>query len=292
VNRATSIVDYLKQMNRALNGDQRAAYQLPNDADLIAQYFLLYSASGDPTDFEEQVDYDYRLANVRVRMDTGVYTDEKFVVEAMQSYIDTHFNMPDINANLSGRVNVDYHWIKRLGENHFTSVAVAMFLVWLMASLSMRSIVAGVITIIPVAISILLIYAVMGFSGIWLAIGTSMFAAIAIGLGVDFSVHTIERLQVLIREQGRSFDDAITDLYPSTGRALFFNFAALVLGFGVLTTSEVVPLIRFGSLVAVGVSASFLASMTVLPALIKAMRPAFLFPKPSSERTVATAIPD
>lgn len=288
VNGSTSIVDYLKQMNRALNEDRRDAYQLPTNSDLVAQYFLLYSASGDPTDFEKEVDYDYRLANVRVRMDTGVYTDEKVVVEAMQRYISEHFNALGISANLSGRVNVDYHWIKRLGESHFGSVAVALLLVWLMASLSLRSMVAGVITVIPVAMSILLIYAVMGMAGIWLAIGTSMFAAIAIGLGVDFAVHTIERLQVLLREQQRSFDEAIEALYPSTGRALFFNFAALVLGFGVLTTSEVVPLIHFGGLVAVGVSASFLASITVLPALIKAVRPAFLFPKQPS---VNAAIP-
>jgi len=284
---STSIVDYLKQMNRALNEDRREAYRLPDDPSLVAQYFLLYSASGDPSDFEKEVDYDYRLANVRVRMDTGVFTDEKIVVEAMQSYLNDHFNAPGINANLSGRVNVDYHWISRLGESHFASVAVALLLVWLMASLSLRSMVAGVITVIPVAISILLIYAVMGVTGIWLAIGTSMFAAIAIGLGVDFAVHTIERLQVLLRDQQLSFDEAIEVLYPSTGRALLFNFAALVLGFGVLVTSEVVPLIRFGSLVAVGVSASFLASMTILPALIKAVRPAFLF---SREPSVNTAI--
>lgn len=288
VNGSTSIVDYLKQMNRALNEDRLDAYQLPNDADLVAQYFLLYSASGDPADFEEEVDYDYRLANVRIRMDTGIYTDEKVVVEAMQSYITNHFNAPGISANLSGRVNVDYHWIKLLGNSHFGSVAVALLLVWLMASLNMRSMVAGVITVTPVVFSVLLIYAVMGFTGIWLAIGTSMFAAIAIGLGVDFAVHTIERLKTLIRDQQYSFDEAIEILYPSTGRALLFNFAALVLGFGVLATSEVVPLIKFGSLVAVGISASFIASMTLLPAIIKATRPAFLYPK---ESTVNTAAP-
>jgi len=282
---STSIADYLKQMNRALNEDHKDAYQLPDDSNLIAQYFLLYSASGDPTDFEKEVDYDYRLANVRVRMDTGVYTDEKVVVEAMQAYITEHFNAAGISANLSGRVNVDYHWIKRLGESHFGSVGVALLLVWLMASFSLRSIAAGLITVIPVAISVLLIYAVMGLTGIWLGVGTSMFAAISIGLGVDFAVHTLERLQILIGKQGHSFDEAIEVLYPSTGRALFFNFAALVLGFGVLVTSEVVPLVRFGSLVAVGVSASFLASMTILPALIKALRPSFLFPRESSVST-------
>ena len=288
VNGSTSIVDYLKQMNRALNENRIEEYRLPEDPNLVAQYFLLYSASGDPTDFEEEVDYDYRLANVRVRMDTGLYTAEKAVVEAAQRYVEEEFNAPGITANLSGRVNVDYHWIKRLGESHFGSVGVALFLVWLVASLSLRSVVAGVITVIPVAMSILLIYAVMGVLGIWLALGTSMFAAIAIGLGVDFAIHTIERLQVLLRDQHRPFDEAIAALYPTTGRALLFNFAALTLGFGVLATSEVVPLIHFGSLVAVGVSVSFLASLTVLPALIKIMRPAFLFPKePVLENLVA-----
>ncbi|NOX43237.1 MAG: MMPL family transporter [Gammaproteobacteria bacterium] len=289
---STSIVDYLKQMNRSLREDRKEEYRLPDDENLVAQYFLLYSASGDPSDFEEQVDYDYRMANVRVRMDTGVFTSQKVVIEATQQYVDSHFNASGISANLSGRVNVDYHWIKRLAESHFGSVGVALFLVWLMASLSLRSLVAGIITIIPVAMSVLLIYAVMGISGIWLAVGTSMFAAIAIGLGVDFAIHTVERLQVLLRDEQRTFDEAIEVLYPTTGRALFFNFAALVLGFGVLVTSEVVPLVRFGSLVAVGVSVAFLASMTVLPAMVKAFKPAFLFPKEKVATGVAAEILD
>ena len=279
VNGSTSIVDYLKQMNRALNEDKKAAYQLPNETDLIAQYFLLYSASGDPDDFEEEVDYDYRLANVRIRMDSGAYQDEVVVVESVERYIQSTFNTTGINGNLSGRVNVDYNWIKSLGENHAASVIISLLLVWAMASLSLRSAVAGLFTLTPVALSILLIYAVMGYTGIWLAIGTSMFAAIAIGLGVDFAVHTVERLLVLIKDQGETIDNAITKLYPSTGRALFFNFLALALGFGVLVSSEVVPLIRFGTLVAVAVSVSFIASMTVLPALIKVVKPDFIIQK-------------
>jgi len=276
VNGSTSIVDYLKQMNRALNSDNKAAYQLPDNAEVVAQQFLLYSASGDPSDFEKEVDYDYRLANVRVRLDTGLYSVGKSVTEAVEHYLAKNFNDSDINVNLSGRVNIDYHWIKSLGDSHFYSVAISLLLVMAMAALSMRSAIAGLITVVPVAVSVLLIYAVMGFSNIWLAIGTSMFAAIAIGLGVDFSVHTIERLQVLIKKEGRTIDEAITALYPSTGRALLFNFAALTLGFGVLTTSEVVPLTRFGALVAVAVTSSFIASMTILPALIKVLKPRFI----------------
>ncbi|MCF6293125.1 MAG: MMPL family transporter [Robiginitomaculum sp.] len=281
VNGSTSIVDYLKQMNRALSSDDKAAYQLADSAELVAQQFLLYSASGDSSDFEKEVDYDYRLANVRLRLDTGLYTAEKAVVEAVEQYLATHFNAidnktSDIKASLSGRVNIDYHWIKSLGESHFQSIAISLLLVMTMIALSMRSVVAGFITVVPVAVSVLLVYAVMGFNNVWLAIGTSMFAAIAIGLGIDFSVHTIERLQVLIKKEGRTIDEAITALYPSTGRALLFNFAALTLGFGVLTTSEVVPLTRFGALVIVAVTTSFIASMTILPALIKIIKPRFI----------------
>jgi len=276
VNGTTSIVDYLKQMNRAMNEDAPEAYRLPTDSDLIAQYFLLYSASGDPADFEEEIDYDYRLANVRASLDTGLYSVERQVVEATERYLEEELPAPGITAQTSGRVNVDYHWLQRLAASHFRSMVVAMVLVLAMAAVSFRSATAGVIAVVPVAVAVLVVYAVMGFVGIWLGIGTSMFAAIAIGLGVDFAVHTIERMIVLMRDRGLPFATAVEILFASTGRALFFNFAALSLGFGVLTLSSVPVLARFGSLVVITVAMSFLASMTVVPALAAVVRPAFL----------------
>ena len=279
----TSVVDYLKQMNRSLHAGDPQAYVLPGDQELIAQYFLLYSASGDPTDFQEEIDYDYRLANVRVSLDSGKYTDEKAVVEAAQQYIDANFNGDRISAVLSGRVNVDYHWIRRLGESNWGSVALALLMVWLMASLTLRSLVAGTVTVLPVVLTVLLVYAVMGFTGIWLSISTSMFAAIAIGLGVDFAVHTLERLQVLLRDKRRPLDESIVQLFPSTGRALLFNFLALALGFGVMVTSKVVVLQEFGAIVALAVTVSFLSSLTLLPAIAKVLPLRFL----GCERDVA-----
>ncbi|MCH7908775.1 MAG: MMPL family transporter [Candidatus Hydrogenedentes bacterium] len=72
-------------------------------------------------------------------------------------------------------------------------------------------------------------------------------------------------------------------MYPATGRALLFSGAAMILGFGVLLLSEVPPLNRFGALVGVAVSVSFVASMTVLPALVKVLRPSFLnIPEPKA----------
>lgn len=198
------------------------------------------------------------------------------MVEAAQRYTENTFNAPGITANLSGRVNVDYHWIKRLGETNWGSVGIALVMVWLMAALSFRSVLAGLITVLPVTITVLIVYAVMGFTGMWLSISTSMFAAIAIGLGVDFAIHTNERLQILLRDEHRSMDQSIALLFTSTGRALLFNFLALTFGFGVLVISKVVVLQEFGSIVALAVTVSFLSSLTLLPAIAKVLRPRFL----------------
>ena len=274
---STSVVDYIKQMYKALNTDDPSFYRIPENKELIAQLFLLYTASNEPTDFEEEIDYDYRLANIRVNMTSGLYTDQKNVIEATQAYINNQFNSEHIKAVPSGRVNLNYHWINNIGESHFKSVGFALFLVFLMASIFFRSITAGIFTVIPVVASILLIYAVMGAFDISIGVGTSMFASVAIGLGVDFAIHTIDRIKhIFSTYTSAAFDEGIAQLFPTTGRALFFNFLAIALGFAVLMSSEVVPLFRFGAIVALSVSVSFLASITLLPALIKVLRPAFI----------------
>ena len=276
VNGSTSIVDYIKQMNRSLNENDPSAYVIPDDADLISQYFLLYSASGDPTDFEEEIDYDYQVALVRARMDSARYQQNKVVVEEAQKYLDYVFNTGEMKATLSGRVNVDYHWLETLLGTQFKSVLFALVLVWLLVCISLRSVFGGTLAVIPVVLACLSVYAFMGIMGITLAVGTSMTAAIALGIGVDFSIHTLDRIKHLISEEDLEPDTALRQLYPSTGRALLFSFVAVFIGFGILGLSYVPPLSKLGMLIAFSVLISFVSSMTVLPALIKHLKPAFL----------------
>ena len=276
VNGSTSIVDYIKQMNRSLNENKPSAYTIPDDADLISQYFLLYSASGNPTDFEEEIDYDYRMALVRARLDSARYQQNKVVVEAAQKYIDEVFNTTDIKATLSGRVNVDYEWLDSLLGTQFKSVSFALILVWLLVCLSFRSLYGGTLALIPVILGALSVYAFMGVVGITLAVGTTMTAAIALGIGIDFAIHTLDRIKLLITQQGLEPETALHQLYPSTGRALLFSFFAVFIGFGILGLSTVPALSKLGMLIAFSVLISFISSMTVLPALIKHLKPAFL----------------
>lgn len=278
VNGSASVVDYLKQMNKSFNESNSDYYTLPENRDIVAQYFLTYSVSNDPTDFDNVVDYDYRLANIRLNLDTSEYVITRPIIEALQNYIDSTFTDPSVTANLSGRVNVSYHWVKDLGKSHFLSVTISLFCVLLISSLLFRSLSAGILTVIPVMSSILVVYATMVLLKIDLGIGTSMFAAVAIGLGVDFAIHTVERLKEVLKDDHQGVDAILTKLYPSTGRALLFNYLAIAFGFGVLMSSQVVSLNNFGTIVVLSVTMSFITAMTLIPALVLLFKPRFFFP--------------
>jgi len=281
VNGSTSIVDYLKQMHRAVNENRIDAYRVPEDPMLVSQLLLLYHASGDPTDFEEEVDYGYQQALVRARVDRGDFSTNRVLVPAVEHYLQEEFDRAGIRGTVTGRLNVDYHWIRNIASNHARSVAFSLAAVFAMTALLFRSWTGAALACIPVVMAVLLVYAVMGWRGIWLGVGTSMFAAIAIGLGVDFGIHSIDRLQERVRSSGWT-RDALLGVFRSTGRALFFNFIAVALGFGVLLSSDVPPLVRFGSLVALAVSTAFVASVTLVPALAWWLRPGFLVGHSSS----------
>lgn len=198
------------------------------------------------------------------------------VVEPLQQYLKQHFNSNTIKASLSGRVNVDYEWLINLLGGHYKGVIFAFVLVWLIACFSFKSFYGGTLTVIPVLLATLSVYALMGMTGITLAVGTTMASAIAMGIGIDFSIHTLDRFKLLIKENGVSPNKALQMIYPSTGRALLFNFFAVFIGFGLLGFSSVPPLAKLGVLIAFAVLVSFVSSMTVLPALIKHLRPGFL----------------
>ncbi|RLA37219.1 MAG: hypothetical protein DRQ64_09655 [Gammaproteobacteria bacterium] len=273
---STSVVDYLKQMNRAMNADDPKAYRLPDSVDLSAQYFLLYSVTADPTDFDNIIDYDYRLANIRISLEKENYKTIAAVIEYLDDYLHTTFNQTGIKAQLTGRAYINYEWMQRLGDGHLIGLSVTLVLVFLMAALSFRSLTAGLFCLVPIITTIFGVYAYMGYTGVSLSVSSSMFAAIAIGLGVDFSIHTVERLQVLIGRSDVVTDQTLMALFPSTGRALLFNFLTLASGFGILIFSKVVILQEFGTCVALAITLSFLASMILLPAMAKIFQPRFL----------------
>ncbi|MBK8956805.1 MAG: MMPL family transporter [Saprospiraceae bacterium] len=272
----TSIVDVIKQLNKSLNENKNEAYVIPNDKDMVAQLFLLYSSGGDPADLEQFIDYDYRLANISVSMKDGHYSSAKKVIEPLNTYIENDFNDQNVKAKVAGWMNVFYYWLDGIAFSHFFGVIVALILVLLITAFNFKSFTAGLYTVLPVFTAMLMFYAILGLANIPLNTATNIFGAIAIGVSVDFSIHIIEHLKLKIRQDNLSIEEALQKMYTSTGRALLFNAIAVCFGFGINMISELPPFVDFGALITTCVASSFLASMTLLPSMIKIFKPKFL----------------
>lgn len=267
VHGATSIVDYILQLNGALD-NSRAGVIIPEDSDLLAQQFFLLTAGGGPTEWEDEIDALQQRALIKIQVSSGRYSDSRIITEQLQDYIDTIFNSDDRTAYISGRMHLDYHWLKPLAREHATSIAISLTLVLLAAMALFRSVKNGLFTIAPVVLSITTVYAVMGYFGVWLDAATSMFATIAIGLGVDFGIHAIDRINHYRQARAVSLDDALKEFSATSGRALFVNFLAIFSCFCIIASSELPTMERFGGICALAILVSFLASITVVPALL------------------------
>src|SRR6185503_7874346 len=150
------------------------------------------------------------------------------------------------------------------------SVLASTLSVLLMCIVIFRSIRDGLLCLAPLFVSVVLVYAVMGLANIWLGVATSMFAAVAIGLGIDLAIHMVARARKA-EHMGLDTDARILYVYQSTGRAVLFNATAVGLGFGILMLSAAPPIRMFGVLVATAIVGAFVAALTVLPALLKVL---------------------
>ncbi|MEM1263502.1 MAG: outer membrane lipoprotein-sorting protein [Pseudomonadota bacterium] len=271
VQTSVAITDYLGLIHHAIEGTPVTAAnsrQLPTASESLAQYLLLYEVSGDPGDFDEEIDYAYEKALVRGVMNTHYYSHTAPTIEALQTYIDSEFNDSSLTATLAGDVTVSYHWMSQLERSHFVSVGLSLALVLLTSIVVFRSVALGAIAVVPVTFAVLVLYAVMGFAGVYLEPATSMFAAIAIGVGVDFGVHLVDRVIQKDSANGQQLADHLQATLAPTARACFFNSAALGLGFAVLMLSHLPTLQRFGALVTVAAVASYVAALILVPALV------------------------
>ncbi|MFC7072044.1 RND family transporter [Halovenus rubra] len=129
-----------------------------------------------------------------------------------------------------------------------------------------RSPTQGIIVVIPVVIALTWLLGVMAVLGIPFNSETAVITSLAIGLGVDYSIHAGERF-VAEREQRDTVESALEATLTGTGGALLASAATTAAGFGVLALSLSPPLRRFGTVTAAAIIFAFLSVMTVLPSL-------------------------
>ncbi|MFQ6094271.1 MAG: RND family transporter, partial [bacterium] len=186
----------------------------------------------------------------------------------------------------SGLVPIFDRMEKELMPTQIETLLMALVAVILLLALIHRSFVGGLIAVVPISLTILLNFAVMGYLKIDLDSWTAMIASIAIGLGIDTDIHFISRFKKELTLNG-SYLEALKRTLSTTGVSIVINALAVGLGFMVLLFASGQHLRRIGGLVALTILLSALFTLTILPSILLWVRPRFLRRFYEHERTKA-----
>lgn len=284
VGKTISIVDYIQQMNRAMKGNDPAQRVLPDNADLVAQYLLLYSMSGEPGDFDSYVDYDYQRAKITILLRTGSNAHIKQLVSDLEDKARQLFG-PEVGITFGGDVAQTIGLTETMVEGKLRNIVQIALAIFVVSALAFRSVIAGGIVLTPLAMAVAAVFGVMGLAGIPLNIPNSLISAMAVGIGADYAIYLLYRMREEIRN-GATPDDALRGTLATAGKASLFVASAVAGGYGVLALSIGYNVHLWLSLfIVLAMLVSVIVSLVLVPGMVMSFRPAFIL-EPERRRPV------
>ena len=275
IGKTISIVDFVRRMNRAMHGDDPKFDSVPADHELVAQYLFLYANGGDPSDFDTYVDYDYQRASIwgfLKEHDTGKLTR---IVDDARAYAAAHFPK-DVTVSFGGSVAQGTAIREIIVRAKLLNMLKLAGVVFVLAALVFRSLIAGVLVLIPLACTVLFNFGLLGWTGIPFNIANSITFAMAVGIGADYVIYFLFRLREE-QARGTAFDEALKRTLQTAGTATFFVALAIAAGYSVLVFSTGFwNHITMGILISSAMLVSAAAALTLVPLIISRVKPRFL----------------
>jgi predicted RND superfamily exporter protein len=167
------------------------------------------------------------------------------------------------------------HLDDSLVKSQIESFIIALVFIYVLIALQLRSLIGGLFGLIPIVLTVVLMFGIMGFTGIPIDVATVLAASVALGIGIDYSIHFSIRFKTFFRGMDR-VGEALDNTLKTTGRAIIINVLAVTMGFVTLMFAQLVPLQHFGALVAITMIGSGLGALTLLPALVLLTKAGFM----------------
>lgn len=280
VGKTLSLVDFLRQMNRALHEGRIEAHRLPATREEVSQLLLLYGLAGDPTDFEAYVDAEHRgiCMAVWLKNDSSRYSAQ--VVDSVRRFVEPQLP-PGVRLHIGGSVPQTAALSETLVRGKLLNIAQMMVVVLVAGALAFRSALAGLYLSLPLLATVLVNFGLMGLTGIPLNTPTSVIAAMTIGIGADYAIYLLYRMREDMQRSG-NLDQAIASALRSAGLAVVYVASAIVGGYSVMLLSKGFLIhVWFGVLIVSSMVVSAAAALVLMPALVRACPPNFLrLPRP------------
>lgn len=254
-----SVADLVKQMNEIM-GEGRV---IPDDRAKISQLWFLLDGQEV---MEQLVNFDRTEGVIQGSVASTDLEVLREIEHNFSEFVAQH-NTEKYTLQVTGIPIMFRRLDDSIIRSQISSLIIAILLVVVVVSFLRRSLLQGLLAVVPVAATLIILFGTMGNAGIPLDIATVLTGSITIGIGIDYAIHFMAYFGNAY-QRNSNISESIRETVNGSGRAIIINIFAVTLGFAVLLFSNLVPMQRFGLLIAVTMVSSGLAAMTLLPLLL------------------------
>ncbi|TAN42708.1 MAG: hypothetical protein EPN25_02240 [Nitrospirae bacterium] len=272
VGKTTSVVDYVKRINRVLHDDDPKYDAVPETKEMIGQYIFLFSMSAKPSDLDNVVDYPFRRANIWVQLKTWDAQAMRDVIKVMGDYQKSNRNRIELKP--AGIAYFNLVWNDEVLWDMVKGFGAALVIVFVILIFNFRSVTWAVISYVPLLFTILLLYGVVGFIGKDFDMPISVLSCLSLGMAVDFAIHFVSRLKLRLEETSgsESLADSLLWTAARPGKGIMRNAVLFASAFSVMMFAPLTPYITVGAFIVSMMLLSAIMTIIYLPALIVLMQ--------------------
>ena len=275
--------DVVLELKKLVNYEGAAYYEVPTDPAkygktapqelqmLVSNYLVLLS--GNISSYAND-SLEPTAIKSTVQLRTIGQKDTDRVVDAVNHYVKAKFPK-DVRVVIGGAALIEASTNLNVVQSVWSSILIAIVAMFIILTVSNRSFAAGLVAVITLGALILLNFAIMGFAGIKINIGTALIASLTMGIGIDYTIHFIEAYKREYKSAGGK-GSYLERAYRVSGMAIITDAVSVSAGFAVLLLSKFIMLAEFGLLVAVSMLLSSLAGLILVPSLLLLFKPKFV----------------
>ncbi len=271
-----SLADFVKDTNKVMHEGSEQYYRIPDDDRLAAQLLYLFD-NANPSDRRNLVSDDYSKSHISIQLrNAGSYEYTAFF-ESVQQDLNRIFapllsDYPEMEVNATGSLALMMELIDHISWTQLKSFSFALLIITILMMVTLGSIQAGLISMIPNLLPAFFTFGLMGLLGIPLDTDTLIIAPLIIGIAVDDTIHFVAHYRDAWFEHG-DIDKALAGTIREVGQAVTFTTLILGAGFSMLMFSNYLGLAKTGIFGSLAIVVALSSDLLLLPALIKWIKP-------------------
>lgn len=266
VGKSNSVSDVVKKVYSELMEGHKNYFRIPDTPEAVAQCLISYENSHKPDDLWHLVTPDFSKANIWIQLKSGDNRNMNQVVDQVNTYLRNNPVPFEINHDWAGLTYINTVWQDKMVGGMLRSLLGSFIIVMLMMVFLFRSVLWGAISMLPLSITIMMIYGIIGWIGKDYDMPVAVLSSLTLGLSVDYAIHFLERARA-VHAQKKNWNSTVSELFGSSGRAIFRNALVIAIGFTPLMFAPLIPYKTVGFFMMAIMFISGAVTLLILPAV-------------------------